>query len=191
MSTTLYAWFPLSNIESVCIKDYWWTSNFSVFTLVSAKFVYNNDISVVANPSKEHLEFTNAIAYMLEVMGRVVYELPLYKFYNNDLRRKYIHSQEVINHDFFKLKPLLALNLSFKQQLLCNCIWYQDDTIYIVQLGPCQSRCTLSGSDVRDLKSKNQPMKYCCRSCGGSQRRKWLSWERGWRQVRKVRIQGF
>ncbi len=61
------------------------------FTAVSAKFMFDNDINAVSNPSdiEEYKDFIRAIDMMLDVFGRVLAELPLYKIYNNQVARMY------------------------------------------------------------------------------------------------------
>lgn len=70
------------------------TKSYCIIT-VSAKFVYDSDITVVRNPSGEYKDFVDAIGDLLEVVGRVSTELPLYKFYNNDLLQKYTNCMKV------------------------------------------------------------------------------------------------
>ena len=62
---------------------------------VSAKFVFGNDMSVVANPSKEDQEFIDAVSTFIALVWRVLTELPLYKIYNNKLSKDFMESVKV------------------------------------------------------------------------------------------------
>ncbi len=62
---------------------------------VSAKFVYDSDISIVGNPAGEYKEFVDAIAGFFDVVSRMLVEPPLYKLYNSELSRKFVECQKV------------------------------------------------------------------------------------------------
>ena len=63
---------------------------------VSAKFVFNNDITVVSNPTGEYKEFVRAIGMLFEVVSQLTSGvLPLYKLYNNNLAKMYQESMTV------------------------------------------------------------------------------------------------
>ena len=62
---------------------------------VSAKFVFGNDLSVVANPSKEDQEFIDAVSTFIALVWQVIAELSLYKIYNNKLSKDFMESVKV------------------------------------------------------------------------------------------------
>ena len=62
---------------------------------VSAKFVFDNDLNVVCNPSKEDCEFIEGVSDVIHIFARVNSELPFYKVYHNQLSRDFVRSFEV------------------------------------------------------------------------------------------------
>ncbi len=62
---------------------------------VSAKFVFDNDINAVSNPSEDIKTFIKAIEMAFDAFGRLQTELPLYKLYNNQVARMYKESMMV------------------------------------------------------------------------------------------------
>ena len=62
---------------------------------VSAKFVFGNDMSMVANPSKEDQEFIDAVSVLIGIFTRLISELPLYKLYDNKLAREFKEATKV------------------------------------------------------------------------------------------------
>ena len=63
--------------------------------LVSAKFVFGNDLNVVCNPSKEDLEFVEGVSILISLFGRLVEEVPFYKLYHNKTSRDFMKAVEV------------------------------------------------------------------------------------------------
>ena len=68
-----------------------------MFIVVSAKFVFGNDITIVSNSTGgEYQEFVEAINTLFEVLGRLISaELPLYKLYDNETARMYKKAMKV------------------------------------------------------------------------------------------------
>ena len=54
---------------------------------VSGKFVYDTDLHLVSNSSKEDLKFLEDISTLFKGMQRVTYGLPMYKVYANKVYR--------------------------------------------------------------------------------------------------------
>ncbi len=73
----------------------------TVHALLAAtvKFVFGADLDLLVNPKEDDIKFLNKVDQLFEGMGRLAYELPLYKVYKNNLYHFYMDAVNVI---FFK-----------------------------------------------------------------------------------------
>ena len=63
---------------------------------VSAKFMYNTELDVFNNPSKETEQFIDGVTFLFESIAKVMTEPPLYKIYPNKLYRDFKRNITVI-----------------------------------------------------------------------------------------------
>ncbi len=73
---------------------------YKVYTLyilaATGKFVFDADMDLLVNPKEEDLKFLDKVDQLFEGMGRLAYELPLFKIYKNNLYHFYLDALEVI-----------------------------------------------------------------------------------------------
>ncbi|XP_064401026.1 probable cytochrome P450 49a1 isoform X2 [Halichondria panicea] len=56
----------------------------------TGKFVFDADLDLLVNPKEEDLKFLDKVNQFFEGVGRLAYELPLYKIYKNNLYHFYL-----------------------------------------------------------------------------------------------------
>ena len=68
-----------------------------IYTLFAAtgKFVFDADLDLLVNPKEEDLKFLDKVDQFFEGVGRLAYELPLFKIYKNDLYHFYLDALHV------------------------------------------------------------------------------------------------
>ena len=62
---------------------------------VSAKFVFGTDINVVTECTEEYQEFVREVGTFIELLARIITELPLFKLYDNKLSQDFKRSVNV------------------------------------------------------------------------------------------------
>ena len=69
----------------------------TVHALLAAtvKFVFGADLDLLVNPNEDDIKFLNKVDQLFECMGRLAYELPLYKIYKNNLYHFYMDALNV------------------------------------------------------------------------------------------------
>ena len=90
---------------------------------VSAKFVYNTDLDVFNNPSEETDRFIDGVCLLLECIGKMSTELPLYRIYPNKLYRDTEKALSVIKIILLTLAACAAARVTvfclFSLSILC------------------------------------------------------------------------
>ncbi len=61
----------------------------------TGKFVFDADLDLLVNPKEEDIKFIDKVDQFFVALGRVAYELPLYKIYKNNLYHFYMDAQNV------------------------------------------------------------------------------------------------
>ena len=61
----------------------------------TGKFVFDADLDLLVNPKEEDLKFLDKVNQFFEGVGRLAYELPLYKIYKNNLYHFYLDALRV------------------------------------------------------------------------------------------------
>ncbi|XP_064401043.1 probable cytochrome P450 49a1 isoform X2 [Halichondria panicea] len=56
----------------------------------TGKFVFDADLDLLVNPKEEDIKFLDKVDQLFEGMGRLAYELPLFKIYKNNLYHFYL-----------------------------------------------------------------------------------------------------
>lgn len=67
----------------------------AISIIVSAKFVFGTDISVVTECSQEHMDFIREVNTLINMFVRLSVELPLYKLYDNKLTQEFRRAVDV------------------------------------------------------------------------------------------------
>ncbi len=61
----------------------------------TGKFVFGADLDLLVNPKEEDIKFIDKVDQYFDAVGRVAYELPLYKIYKNNLYHFYMDAENV------------------------------------------------------------------------------------------------
>ena len=65
------------------------------FLIVSAKFVFGTDVSVVADCPEEYKEFVEAVGTLVGLFDRLATASPMFKLYDNKLSQDFKKAQKV------------------------------------------------------------------------------------------------
>ena len=58
--------------------------------------MFDADLDLLVNPKEEDIKFLDKVDQLFEGMGRLAYELPLFKIYKNNLYHFYLDALQVI-----------------------------------------------------------------------------------------------
>ncbi len=94
----------------------------TVHALLAAtgKFVFGADLDLLVNPKEDDIKFLDMVNQLFESIGRLSYEMPLYRVYKNNLYHFFMDAGNVI---FFKGVESVMYNHTLFA--VDHCTWYQ------------------------------------------------------------------